>query len=184
MHFAESINGPLINNTSAESDGNNYLIYRDDSFNFSFEYPKNWDMIPKNKSNVLFISPNKNEYGYITMNLQILSSTGSGGKYSSIDEVISDLIQQLQENTNNLKINYKKETKLSGLKAKEVNVSYTYNDINYTQTQIIAKNDEYIYVITYFTSLEHYNEHLAEYEHAKSTFVFTYHENGKIHDDQ
>lgn len=160
-----------INDTSRGSDGSSYLTYKDESFNFSIEYPKNWDMIQKNKSNVLFILPEKNEYGYITMNVQVLSSIDSGGKYGSIDGVVSDLIQQFHEKTNNLKVNYKRENILSGLKAKELSVSYTYNDMNYTQTQIIAKIDTYFYVITYFSSSKHYTEHLAEYEHAKSTFL-------------
>ncbi len=163
----------LINNTSKE---NNYVVYKDEYFNISVEYPKNWNLYHKSKSNILFISPKKYDERYTTMNIQIMSSIDSGGKYGSIDDIISDLTQQFQERTNNSQVNFKREDMLGGSNAKEITFLYNYNGINYTQTQTITKIGTHFYALTYLSASKYYKEYIDVYKHAKSTFKHTYHE--------
>lgn len=50
--------------------------------------------------------------------MQTLLSIDSGGKYESTENVVSDLVQQFQEKTKNLRINYKRESMLGKSKGK------------------------------------------------------------------
>lgn len=157
-------------NTSYKAEPTNFTTYRDTNFNFSIEYPYGWEIVQNTKSKTSFILPKEYEGGYITLNMQILLSIDSGGTYKLTDNVISDLIQQLREKTKNLRINYERESMLGDSNGKEISVSYTLNDINYTQTQVIAKVDNYFYSFTYLSPSEHYEEYTHAYMRSKNSF--------------
>ncbi len=119
---------------------------------------------------ISFILPKESKDGYPTLNIQALLSIDSGGKYESTENVVSDLVHQFQEKTKNLRINYKRESMLGKSKGKELNVSYTLNDVNYTQTMIIAKENNYFYALTYFSPSAQYEEYTYAYIRAKNSF--------------
>ncbi len=150
----------------------NYTTYANTAFNFSVDYPNNWTMVPM-ESKIMFLSPTRYEGGYITLTIQLLYSINNGGTYSLADDVITDLMYRYREqigNISNVSINYKREELLAGYKGKEICISFTANGMNHTQTQIIARGGNLFYVIAYQTQLEHYNEYVDVYEHAKKSF--------------
>ncbi|MCX9010123.1 MAG: hypothetical protein OIN66_03270 [Candidatus Methanoperedens sp.] len=159
-------------NSEAGSSGRNYTSYTNNEFNFSIDYPGDWNVVPM-KSKITFISPNRYEGGHITLTLQLLSSRDSGGTYNSVDDVISDLLVQYREhneNVSNVSVIYEREEMLSGSKGKELNISYNLYGMNYTQTQIVARGGKFFYVIMYIAQSEHYNEYADVYEYSKRHF--------------
>ncbi|MCX9078365.1 MAG: DcrB-related protein [Candidatus Methanoperedens sp.] len=167
------INGCIYNakneNNATYGKPINFTTYTDSEFNISIEYPADWEVV-QNESRISFILPKKSKDGYTTLNIQALLSIDSGGKYESTENVVSDLMQQFQEKTKNLRINYKRESILGKSKGKELNVSYTLNDVNYTQTMIIAKENNYFYALTYFSPSAQYEEYTYTYIRAKNSF--------------
>lgn len=162
----------IKNNSKVHSICRNYTTYANADFNFSIDYPDDWTMVPM-KSKITFLSPKQYEGGYITLTMQLLSSSDSGGTYNSVDDVIKDLIHQYKEhneNITNVNINYEREDILSGSAGKELSISYTLYGMNYTQTQIIARSGNFFYVIMYIAQSEHYNESADVYEYAKRHF--------------
>ncbi|HEY9245509.1 MAG TPA: hypothetical protein VIO11_01555 [Candidatus Methanoperedens sp.] len=166
--------GNFENNTSNKlNSGTMYFkTYTDANFNYSIQYPGDWEII-RNKSKISFIYPKNSMDGYTTLNLQILLSPDNGGKYKSIEDVILDLEQQLQKITKNLKIIYERENMLGVSKGEELSVSYTLNDLNYTQTMIIAKAGSNFYVLTYFSPSARYEQYIYAYEQARKSFKYT-----------
>ncbi len=150
-----------------------YYTYTNEEYNFSIDYPDDWSMLPDNSnSSITFVSPKNFEGGYISMEMQLLFSVDSGGTYNSVDDVISDLIHEYEndKDISNLTINYEREEILSGFKGKELNISYNQYGFNYTQPHIIARGGKYFYMIVYVAQSEHYNEDADVYEYCKSNF--------------
>jgi hypothetical protein len=160
------------NNSNITHDGNrsqsiSYTTYT--TANFTIDYPADWTVIPTGLK-ILFVSKTGYEGGYITLDIQLLSSIESGGIYNSVDDVVADLVQRFPggaKNVSNVSINYEREELLSGAKGKEVSILYTSNNISYTQTQIIAKKGKYFYVLTYLAPSAYYGEQEEVYEYAK-----------------
>jgi hypothetical protein len=145
----------------------NYTTYT--NANFTIDYPADWTVIPT-ASTILFVSKNRYAGGYITLDLQLLSSIESGGIYNSVDYVVADLLQRFpggKKNVSNISINYERGEMLSGAKGKEVSISYTFHNISYTQTQIIARKGKYFYVLAYHAPAAYYAEQEEVYEYAK-----------------
>lgn len=171
------INGCIYNsenNTNAtyNTKTTNFTTYTDTKFNLSVEYPSDWEIV-QNESKVSFILPKKSKGAYTAINLQTLLSVDNGGKYKSTEDIISDLMQQFQQKTKNLIINYERESMLGRSKGKELSISYTLDDnINYAQTIIIAKEGNYFYALTYFSPSVQYDEYTYAYKHAKNSFKF------------
>ena len=164
--------GYVEKNSEARSTGRNYTSYTNNEFNFSIDYPGDWNVVPL-KSKITFISPNRYEGGHITLILQLLSSRDSGGTYNSVDDVINDLLVQYREhneNVSNVSVIYEREEMLSGYKGKELNISYNLYGMNYTQTQIIARGGNFFYAIMYIAQSEHYNEYTDVYDYSKRHF--------------
>jgi len=123
----------------------------------------------------LFISKNGYEGGYITLDIQLLSSIGSGGIYNSVDDVVADLVQRFPggvKNVSNVTINYEREEMLGGAKGKEVSISYIAHNISYIQTQIIAQKGKYFYVLTYHAPTAYYGKYEEAYEYAKEHWTW------------
>lgn len=160
------------NNSNIAYDGNrnqsiSYTTYT--TANFTIDYPADWTVIPR-ASKISFVSKTGYEGGYITLNIQLLSSIESGGIYYSIEDVVADLVQRFPgdaKNVSNVRINYEREEMLGGTKGIEISISYTAHNISYTQTQIIANNGKYFYVLTYLAPSAYYGEYKEVYEHAK-----------------
>ena len=160
------------NNSNISQDGNrgqsiNYTTYT--TSNFTIDYPADWTVIPT-ESKISFVSKTGYEGGYITLDIQLLSSSDSGGVYNSVDDVVTDLVQRFPggaKNVSNVSINYEREEMLGGTKGKEVSISYISHNISYMQTQIIAKKGKYFYVLTYLTPSEYYGEYEGAYGYAK-----------------
>lgn len=145
----------------------NYTTYT--NANFTIDYPADWTVIPT-ESKISFVSKTGYEGGYITLDIQLLSSSDSGGVYNSVDDVVTDLVQRFPggaKNVSNVSINYEREEMLGGTKGKEVSISYISHNISYMQTQIIAKKGKYFYVLTYLTPSEYYGEYEGAYGYAK-----------------
>ena len=69
------------NNSNITHDGNrnqsiSYTTYT--TANFTMNYPADWTVVPTT-SKIVFVSKNGYEGGYITLNIQLLSSIESGG---------------------------------------------------------------------------------------------------------
>jgi len=110
--------------------------------NFTMNYPANWTVVPT-ASKILFVSKNGYEGGYITLDIQLLSSIESGGIYNSVDDVVADLVQRFPggaKNVSNVTINYEREEMLGGAKGKEVSISYIAHNIKlYTNANYRTK---------------------------------------------
>ena len=170
IHIQPSVH--ISNNSNIAHNGNrnqsmSYATYT--TANFAIDYPADWTVIPT-ESKILFVSKTGYEGGYITLNIQLLSSIDSGGIYNLVDDVVADLVQRFPggaKNVSNVSINYEKEVMLGGIKGKEVSILYTSNNISYTQTQIIAKEGKYFYVLTYLAPSAYYSEYEEAYEYAR-----------------
>ena len=167
--------GGCIQNTETSKDNKTehveFVTYKDANFNFSVDYPGDWSIVQTTKSKTSFILPKQYKEGYVTLNMQIVLSIDNDGKYETIDDVITDLIQQFQENATDLRINYEKESMLGESKGKEISVSYTLHDTNCTQTTIITKIDNYFYVLIYFSPSKYHEKYINAYIHAKNSFI-------------
>ena len=160
------------NNSNIAHNGNEkqslgYTTYT--TANFTIDYPADWTVIPT-RLKISFVSKTSYEGGYITLDIQLLSSIDSGGIYNSVDDVVADLVQRFPggaKNVSNVSINYEKEVMLGGIKGKEVSILYTSNNISYTQTQIIAEEGKYFYVLTYLAPSAYYGEYEEAYEYAR-----------------
>ncbi|MFZ2070751.1 MAG: hypothetical protein WAV32_03955 [Halobacteriota archaeon] len=165
------------NNSNITHDGNrsksiNYATYT--TANFTIDYPADWTVFPT-ELKILFVSKTGYEGGYITLNVQLLSSIDSGGIYNSVDDVVADLVLRFPggaKNVSNVSINYEREEMLGGTKGKEVSILYTSHNIRYTQTQIIAKKGKYFYVLTYLAPSAYYGEQEEAYEYAKKHWTW------------
>ena len=165
------------NNSNITHDGNrnqsiSYATYT--TANFTMNYPADWTVIPTT-SKIVFVSKTGYEGGYITLNIQLLSSVESGGIYNSVDDVVADLVQRFPggvKNVSNVSINYEREEMLGGAKGKEVSISYIAHNISYMQTQIIAQRGKYFYVLTYHAPTAYYGEYEEAYEYAKEHWTW------------
>lgn len=167
----------ISNNSNITHDGNrnlsiSYATYT--TANFTIDYPADWTVIPT-ASKFLFVSETGYKGGYITLNVQLLSSIESGGVYNSVDEVVADLVQRFPVGTKNVSdvsINYEQEEMLSGAKGKEVSISYILHNISYMQTQIIVRKGKYFYVLTYHAPSAYYGGQEEVYEYAKKHWTW------------
>ncbi|KAF5433938.1 hypothetical protein C5S39_00610 [Candidatus Methanophagaceae archaeon] len=161
--------------TTLDGDISQSLIYTTyTTANFTINYPADWTVIPR-ASKIPFVSKTGYEGGYITLDIQLLSSSESGGIYNSVDDVMMDLVQRFLEDAKNVSdvcINYEKEEEGKGAKGKEVSISYVLHNINYTQTQIIAKKGKYFYVLTYHAPSAYYGGQEKVYEYAKKHWMW------------
>jgi len=165
------------NNSNITHDGNrnqsiSYATYT--TANFTIDYPADWTVVPT-ASKFLFVSKKGYEGGYITLDIQLLSSIESGGIYNSVDDVVADLVQRFPggaKNVSNVSINYEREEMLGGAKGIEISISYIAHNISYTQTQIIAQKRKYFYVITYHAPTTYYSEYEEAYEYAKEHWTW------------
>lgn len=172
LHITNDTNITHNGNASQPQQSINYTAYT--TANFTIDYPADWGVIPTS-SKITFISKTGYEGGYITLSIQLLSSIESGGVYNSIDDVVTDLVQRFPggaKDVSNVSINYEKEEMLDGTKGKEVSISYIAHNISYTQTQIIAKEGKYFYVLTYLAPSAHYGEQEEVYEYAKKHWTW------------
>ena len=179
VFVAPHIQSPVYinNNSNITHNGNrnqsiSYTTYT--AANFTIDYPADWTVIPA-ASKILFVSKTGYEGGYITLNIQFLSSSDSSGIYDSVDDVVADLVQRFPggaKNVSNVSINYEREEMLGGTKGKEVSISYISHNISYTQTQIIAKRGKYFYVLTYLAPSAYYGEYEEAYEYAKKHWIW------------
>lgn len=174
LHIANTGNITHDGNGIAHN-GNQTMSYATyTAANFTIDYPADWTVIPT-ASKILFVSKTGYEGGYITLNIQLLSSIDCGGIYDSVDDVVADLVQRFPggaKSVSNVSINYEKEELLGGTKGKEVSISYTAHNISYTQTQIIAKEGKYFYVLTYLAPSAYYGEQEEAYEYAKKHWIW------------
>jgi len=167
------------NNSNITHDGNrnqsiSYTTYT--TANFTMNYPADWTVIPTT-SKIVFVSKTGYEGGYITLDIQLLSSIESGGIYNSVDDVVADLVQRFPgdvKNVSNVSINYEREEMLGGAKGKEVSISYIAHNISYTQTQIIAQKGKNFYVLTYHAPSACYGEYEEAYEYAKEHWTWKF----------
>ncbi|MCW7079448.1 MAG: hypothetical protein OCU22_10045 [Canidatus Methanoxibalbensis ujae] len=167
------------NNSNITHDGNrnqsiSYATYT--TANFTMDYPADWTVIPM-ASKIVFVSKTGYEGGYITLNIQLLSSVESGGIYNSVEDVVADLVQRFPgdvKNVSNVSINYEREEMLGGTKGIEISISYTAHNISYTQTQIIAQKGKYFYVLTYHAPTAYYGEYEEAYEYAKKHWTWKF----------
>lgn len=164
--------GGCIRNTETSKDNKTeFVTYKDANFDYSIDYPSDWGIIQTTKSKTSFILPKQYKEGYVTLNMQILLSIDNDGEYGTIDDVITDLIQQFQENATELRINYEKEYMFGESKGKEISVSYTLHNINCTQTTIITKINNIFYALIYFSPSKYHEKYINVYIHAKNSFI-------------
>lgn len=82
--------------------GNQFMCYATyTTTNFTINYPADWTVIPT-ASKILFVSKTRYEGGYVTLDIQLLSSSESGGIYNSVDDVMTDLVQRFLEDAKNV----------------------------------------------------------------------------------
>ena len=133
---------------------------------FSFYYPKNWDVLESNNS-IIFANSNKT---YVSLNMQVVASRENGGIYNSIDDVSFDIERKLNESTESYKKISEKSINLDGREAVELECEFDYG-INFSQIQVITKNENF-YILTYTSLKENYGENLEHYIKARNSFKF------------
>lgn len=70
--------------------------FSDAALGYSIQYPKDWTVEKKDAVTVLFSGPKEKDMFDVTLNIQNLASTGRGGKYADIDDVVNDLKNQVK----------------------------------------------------------------------------------------
>jgi hypothetical protein len=79
--------------TSANS---NMQIFSDAALGYSIQYPKDWTQEKKDSVTVLFSGPKAKDMFDVTLNVQNLTSSGRGGKYTDSNDVVKDLKNQVK----------------------------------------------------------------------------------------
>jgi hypothetical protein len=88
------MNPSASTNTSATNP--DMQTFSDANLGYSIQYPKDWTQEKKDNVTVLFSGPKAKDMFDVTINIQNLFSTNRGGKYANIDDVVSDLQNQIK----------------------------------------------------------------------------------------
>jgi len=82
-------------NTTTAASGD-MKTFSDPALGYSIQYPKDWTQEKKDSVTVLFSGTKEKNMFDVTVNVQNLLGTGRGGKYSSVDDVVKDLKNQVK----------------------------------------------------------------------------------------
>lgn len=115
--------------SAATSQMSGNMRYTDNGGNFSIEYPSDWYHEEPDKSTVMFSGRKGSPSYYSTVTIQMLTMKKAGGLYRSVDEIVTDLKNQIKEKTTDVKyisegkVTLPKNSKYAG---QYFEVTYTY----------------------------------------------------------
>jgi len=137
-------------------------------FNYSFVLPGEYYGKKADETKILFYSNNETKK-YCTLNIQIVPSRDVGGAYNSAEDIKEHLIEQIG-NYENLTEKKLKIGASQNVDAYEITLYEKDNGIK--RTDMIAKHNNYFYIITYISTTEYYANAYEDYKKIVQSFVF------------
>ncbi|TSA45115.1 DUF4864 domain-containing protein [bacterium] len=83
-------------NSSATATDAGMNTFSDAALGYSIQYPKDWTMEKKDSVTVLFRGPAEKNMSDVTLDIQNLTSSNRGGKYTDNNDVVKDLKNQVK----------------------------------------------------------------------------------------
>ncbi|PKP59060.1 MAG: hypothetical protein CVT88_06310 [Candidatus Altiarchaeales archaeon HGW-Altiarchaeales-1] len=147
---------------------NDGYMFIDKTFNYSVVLSSEYYAKKADETKILFYSNNETKK-YCTLNIQIVPSRDVGGAYNSIEDIKEHLIEQIG-NYENLTEKKLKIRTSQNIDAYETTLYEKDNDIK--RTVMIAKHNNYFYVITYISTPKDYTAAYEDYRKMVQSFVF------------
>jgi hypothetical protein len=155
-------------------------------FNFSFLYPSDWqlrEVTGTDYDEVFILGPRNKANTYsLALAIRVTLSRESGGRYSSLGELIVDYLARCQSSTGFQEIS-RAYGYLADVEATEIEIGYTIplpiNNLNPQKTPIVErriffKKGEYFYEVIYRAVKEDYYQYLEAFRDVVRTFEFQY----------
>ncbi len=148
------------------------LTYLDNNFKFQINYPNNWEKAVKINNEITFVAPKEtdqssNPAGVVIKIMPVQS------KNISIESAAKALVSSLKADHKDFKIESSKYYKISGKKA--IQIVFTATDKNLQKRkamQIIAINNNKIFIITYKASIDKYTKYEDTLKDMINSFKF------------
>lgn len=144
------------NNTSPNASHLSNLFEAKDN-KYSIGYPDDWSYTDAGKGTILFMGKPGTAANHVNVNIQTLRSKKSGGNYSNIKDIISDLKTQLTTQASNAQILSQGEAQLPNnpkrFHGEYLVFSYNYKNQAYKQMEfIISRDDDMAYYTWAYTA--------------------------------
>ncbi|WP_454785485.1 DUF4864 domain-containing protein [Legionella sp. WA2024007413] len=124
---------------------------------YSIRYPDDWSYVSPSKGTIVFMGKKGTAAYHVNVNIQTILSKKSGGKYSSIKEIVDDLKKQLSTQASNAKILSQGEGELpknpKRFHGEYLVFTYTFKGKTFKQLEfIISRDDELAFYTWAYTA--------------------------------
>lgn len=149
--------------TSVNTVISGFSLYENKDFNFSIQYPQNWDMTePGGDIKVQFYSPQENEDDTFKENVNVIVS--SLPAKVTFDQYVDANLKQLQGGLKDFKMESSKEENLPVGKAKSLTFTGIFDEevgtLKWRQTYALSGNK--LFVISYTGAVNNFDKYLPE----------------------
>ncbi len=151
--------------------------YQDTASKFTIKYPADWELDQANPAVVMFRKPQEGS-GFANVNVQIVLTKQSGGKYADIDEFLTSIETQGKARFTDFKtIAENSETLPSDpdkIKGKSITFTYKQDGTEIKQLQIIllSEDGKHFYMWGLTSTSDQYDKNLPVSDAMMDSWVF------------